>query len=85
MNQAQGANNAGLTHAQIQQLNDRFRGKKDLYEYFDRVLQVFLPREKSCSIAVSATTFFWIRPFTKVSSTVSIGNPQVPQALPLEA
>jgi len=85
MNQAQGANNAGLTHAQIQQLNNRFRGKKDLYEYFDRVLQVFLPREKSCSIAVSTTKFFLVSQSTNAITLVSPGNPQMPQALPLEA
>ena len=47
------ANNVGLTHDQIQRLNQRFRGKKDLYEYLDKVMQVFLPKEKSCSIQVS--------------------------------
>lgn len=48
--QAQGNNVAGLTADQVRRLNQRFRSKRDLYDYFDRVMQIYLPREKSCSI-----------------------------------
>ena len=49
MNQAPAAN-GGLTSDQLQQLNQRFRCKKDLYTYLDKVVGVYLPKEKSCSL-----------------------------------
>ena len=49
-----GHNAAGLTANQIQQLNQRFKCKADLYKYMDKVLQVYLPKEKNCSLQVSA-------------------------------
>ena len=53
MNQAPAAN-GGLTHDQLQQLNQRFRCKKDLYVYLDKVMQIYLPKEKNCSVQVSS-------------------------------
>ena len=53
MNQAPAAN-GGLTHDQLQQLNQRFRCKKDLYTYLDKVMQIYLPKEKNCSVQVSS-------------------------------
>ena len=52
MNQAPAAN-GGLTHDQLQQLNQRFRCKKDLYTYLDKVMQIYLPSMKNCSVQVS--------------------------------
>ena len=38
-NNAQAPNNvAGLTPEQVRRLNQRFKNKKDLYDYFDRVM-----------------------------------------------
>ena len=51
-NQAQGNNAAGLSNDQLQQLNQRFRCKADLYKYMDRVIQIYLPKQKNCSIQV---------------------------------
>ena len=54
MNQAPNGNNAAsLSVDQLQQLNQWFRSKKDLYKYLDQVVQIYLPREKSCTIQVS--------------------------------
>ena len=55
MNANQGAINGGggLSNDQLQQLNQRFRCKEDLYTYLDRVLQVYLPKQKNCSVLVS--------------------------------
>jgi hypothetical protein len=49
---AQGNNPAALSNDQLQQLNQRFRCKADLFKYMDRVMQVYLPAEKNCSIQV---------------------------------
>ena len=54
MNQANAGNvRAGLTNDQLQQLNQRFRCKADLYTYLDKYLQIYLPKEKNCSVQVS--------------------------------
>ena len=54
MNNNPGANNGGgLTSDQLEQLNQRFRCKDDLYTYMDRVMQVFLPKKKNCPVQVS--------------------------------
>lgn len=52
--QGNGNNAVGLTANQIQQLNQRFRCKADLYKYMSNVLQVYMPKEKNCSLQVSA-------------------------------
>ena len=51
--QAQGNPAHGLTADQLQQLNQRFRCKADLYQYMDKVLQYYLPKEKNCPLQVS--------------------------------
>lgn len=51
----QGNAGVGLTSEQLAQLNSRFKCKTDLYRYMDRVLQILLPKEKNCSVQVSAT------------------------------
>ena len=43
MNQAPAAN-GGLTNDQLQQLNQRFRCKNDLYTYLDKVINIYLPK-----------------------------------------
>ena len=53
MNQAPAAMMGGLTSDQLQRLNERFRCKDDFYEYLEKVLNVFLPKKKNCSIQVS--------------------------------
>ena len=52
MNQAPAAQ-GGLTAEQVRQLNTRFRNKHDLYEYLTKVMQLYLPKEKNCSMQVS--------------------------------
>ena len=54
MNNQAPAANGGLTNDQLQQLNQRFRCKKDLYVYLDKVMQIYLPKEKNCSVQVSS-------------------------------
>lgn len=41
---------AGLTNEQIQLLSRRFPTKHALYKYLDTVLQLFMPRERQCSL-----------------------------------
>jgi len=53
MNAAQGNNGAGISNDQLQQLNQRFRCKADLYAYLDKVMQIYMPKEKNCSVQVS--------------------------------
>ena len=43
----------GLTSDQLQRLNERFRCKDDFYEYLEKVLNIYLPKKKNCSIQVS--------------------------------
>ena len=44
----------GMTPDQLQRLNERFRCKDDFYEYLEKVLHIYLPKKKNCSIQVSA-------------------------------
>ena len=54
MNQSAAAHGGGsLTAVQLQQLNERFRCKDDLYEYLEKVLHIYLPKKKNCPILVS--------------------------------
>ena len=42
--------NNGPNDQQLQLLSSRFKSKHDLYTYMDRVMQIFLPRERQCSL-----------------------------------
>ena len=54
MNQSAAAHMGGsLTAVQLQQLNERFRCKDDLYEYLEKVMHIYLPKKKNCPILVS--------------------------------
>ena len=62
MNQAPAAMmNGGLTSDQLQRLNERFRCKDDFYEYLEKVLNIYLPKKKNCSIQVSTFVSSWFR------------------------
>ena len=50
MNNNQGGNIASLTHDQLQQLNQRFKNKDDIYDYLETVIQLLLPKKKNCSL-----------------------------------
>ena len=50
MNNNQGGNIGGLSHDQLQQLNQRFKNKDDIYDYLETVLQLLLPKKKNCPL-----------------------------------
>ena len=52
MNQAPLPGAIAITNDQLQQLNQRFRCKPDIYTYLDKVMNVLLPKLKNCTLQV---------------------------------
>ena len=52
MNQAPAAMMA-FTNDQLQEMNTKFRCKKDFHDYFTKVLLIVLPKLKNCPVSVS--------------------------------